>query len=97
MKKLDTLILQAVAEQIFTPERVEGMLKDLQRNLKQSRSEHDEQLKKLKKELDDIKVQTDRLYEAVEKGLLPLDGTLQERVNKHKERGQEVLTEMAGL
>ena len=97
MEKLDTLVLQAVAEQIFTPERVEGMLKDLQRNLKQSRSAHDEQLKKLKKELDDIKIQSDRLYEAVEKGLLPLDGTLHERVNKHKERRQEVLTEMAGL
>jgi seryl-tRNA synthetase len=90
-------ILQAVAEQIFTPERVEGMLKDLQHNLKQSRSAHDEQLKKLKKELDDIKIQSDSLYEAVEKGLLPLDGTLHERVNKHKERRQEVLTEMAGL
>ena len=37
------------------------------------------------------------MYEAVEKGLLPLDGTLHERVNKHKEKRQEVLTEMAGL
>ena len=29
---------------------------------------------KLTKELDTVKEQTDRLYEAVEKGLLPLDG-----------------------
>lgn len=97
MEKLDTLVLKAVAEQVFTPERVESMLKDLQKNLKQSRSAHDEHLKKLKKELDDIKTQTERLYEAVEKGLLPLDGTLHERVNKHKERRQEILAEMAGL
>lgn len=62
------------------------MLKDLQQNIKKSRSAHDEHLKMLRKELDDIKTQTDRLYEAVEKGLLPLDGTLHERINKHKER-----------
>ena len=31
------------------------------------------------------------------KGLLPLDGTLQERVHKHQARRQEVLTELAGL
>ncbi|AJE04667.1 hypothetical protein [Geobacter pickeringii] len=37
------------------------------------------------------------LYEAVEKGLLPLDGTLHERVNRQKERRQEILAEMAGL
>lgn len=97
MEKLDTLVLQAVAEQVFTPERVESMLKDLQKNLKQSRSAHDDYLKKLKKELDDIKTQTERLYEAVEKGLLPLDGTLHERVDRHKERRQEILAEMAGL
>ena len=53
--------------------------------------------KKLTKELETVKQQQNRLYEAVEKGLLPLDGTLQERVHKHDARRQEVLTEMAGL
>ncbi len=38
-----------------------------------------------------------RVYEAVEKGLLPMDLTLQERVHKHQARKQELLTEMAGL
>ncbi len=97
MEKLDTLILQAVANRVFTPERVEVMMKELQKNLKHSRTEHAEQLKELTKELDALKGQTDRLYEAVEKGLLPLDGTLQERVHKHQTRRQELLTEMAGL
>ncbi|MBI1921971.1 MAG: hypothetical protein HYS23_12920 [Geobacter sp.] len=81
----------------FTPERVEIMMNELQKNLKNSRSEHDEQLRKLAKELDSIQVQNDRLYELVEKGLLPLDGTLQERVHKHQARRRDILTEMAGL
>ena len=97
MEKLDTLVLQAVADRIFTPKRVEDMVKELQRNLKQSKSVQDEQLKCLKKELETIKIQTDRLYEAVEKGLLPLDGSLHERVNHHQGRRQEVLAEIAGL
>lgn len=97
MEKLDSLVLQAVASRVFTPERVEVMMKDLQKNLKNSRADHDDQLKKLKKELDTLGDQTDRLYEAVEKGMIPIDGTLQERVNKHKARRQEILTEMAGL
>jgi hypothetical protein len=97
MEKLDGLILEAVANRVFTPERMEVMMKELQHNLKNSHADHDEQLKTLTKELDAVKQQQDRLYEAVEKGLLPLDGTLQERVHKHQARRQEVLTELAGL
>lgn len=97
MEKLDALVLQAVASRVFTLERVEVMIKELQKNLKQSRADDDEQLRKLTRELDSLKEQTDRLYEAVEKGLLALDGTLQERVHKHQARRQEILTEVAGL
>ena len=49
-------------------------MKELQHNLKHSGADHDEKLKILTKELDAIKQQQERLYEAVEKGLLPLDG-----------------------
>ena len=97
MEKLDGLILEAVANRVFTPERVEVMMKELQHNLKNSRTDHDDQLKKLMKELDAVKQQRERLYEAVEKGLFPLDSTLQERVHKLQTRRQEILTEMAGL
>ena len=38
-----------------------------------------------------------RLYEAVEKGLLPLDTTLQERSQKLQARRQAVLSAQAGL
>lgn len=59
MEKLDALVLQAVANRVFTPERVEVMIKELQKNLKQSSADHDEQLKKLTRELDSLKEQTD--------------------------------------
>ncbi len=40
---------------------------------------------------------TERLYEAVEAGLLPKDATLTERAQKLNARRQEILTEMAGI
>lgn len=40
MKKLDAIILRTVTERVFTPERVETMLKELQGRLKASRSGH---------------------------------------------------------
>jgi DNA invertase Pin-like site-specific DNA recombinase len=97
MEKLDGLILRTVAERIFTPERVELMMKELQVNLKHAHADQTEQIKQLSKELDDSKLQSDRLYEAVEKGFLPLNISLQERVHKHDARRQEILVEMASL
>lgn len=97
MAKLDQLILEAVSEKVFTPERVALMLNEFRSNLKQSRSQHDDKLRALKKELDAIQQATDRLYEAVELGMLPMGNSLKERAHKHQARRQEVLTEMAGL
>src|SRR6185369_3173215 len=95
--KLDGLILKTVAERVFTPERVAVMLKQLQVNLKHSHADQHEQIRQLSKELNELKQQTDKLYEAVEKGFLPLNASLQERVNKHEVRRQEILVELASL
>lgn len=97
MGKLDQLILDAMAEKVFTPDRVAHMLKVLQNRLRASRGKHDDLLQDLKKELDAVGQAMDRLYEAVERNLIPMDETLQERVRKHQTRRQEVLTRMTGL
>ena len=47
--------------------------------------------------MDSLKLGTDRLYEAVEKGLLPMDETLQQRAHKLQARRQEILIEIAGF
>ena len=97
MEKLDNLILQTVAEKVFTPERVEVMMKELQANLKHAHSDQHEQIRQLSKELEEIKQQTDKLFEAVEKGFLPLNSSLQERSHRHEVRRQEILVELASL
>lgn len=51
----------------------------------------------MQKELDTLKLNSERLLEAVEKGYLPMDETLQHRSHKLQSRRQEVLLEIAGL
>jgi len=97
MDKLDSLVLQTVAERVFKPERVKLMLSELQDNLKKSGATHNDQLKTLTKELNLNTKQSDRLLEGVEMGVLPMNDALKERVHKHQARWQEILTDIAGL
>ena len=96
MEKLDSLILNTLADKVFDPERVKTMLADMKKQIKAAQENQDEGLKKLTKELDEIKTATDRLYEAVEKGFLPLDSSLHERSHKLNARKQELLIAVAG-
>ena len=96
MEKIDTLVLNALADKVFDPKRVKTMLSDMKKLIKAAQANQDDGLKKLTKELDEIKLATDRLLEAVEKGFLPLDASLQERSHKLQARKQELLIEVAG-
>lgn len=53
-------------------------------------------MRTLKKELVELENATNRLYEAVEKGLLPMDDMLKVRAQKLKLRGEAVFIEVAG-
>ena len=96
MEKLDSLILNTLADKVFDPERVKIMLSDMKKQIKAAQASQDDGLKKLTKELDEIKLAIDRLYEAVEKGFLPLDSSLHERSHKLNARKQELLIQVAG-
>ena len=96
MEKMDSAVLEALADKIFTPERVKQILASLQKQIKASRAQDAEGIKGLQSELDELQRASDRLFEAVEKGILPLDAQLQQRSRKLQTRRQEILTEMAG-
>ncbi len=97
MEKLDELVLKALAERVFTPIRLKSMLAQAKKHLQQGRSGQDAQLNQLARELNDLKRRSERLFEAVETGHLPLDAALQQRAHKIQARRQEVLLEIAGL
>ncbi|MBX3618256.1 hypothetical protein, partial [Nitrosomonas sp.] len=97
MEKIDALVLNALADKVFDPKRVKTMLSGMKKQIKAAQASQDDRLKKLTTELDEIKIATDRLYEAVEKEFLPLDASLQERSHKLQARKQELLIEVAGF
>ncbi len=97
MEKLDELVLRSLAEKVFTPERVKAMLAGARERMRRAHSDQDAQVKTLSKELNELKARSDRLFEAVESGHLPLDTALQQRAHKLQARRQELLLEIAGL
>ena len=97
MEKVDRLVLGALSDLVFVPTRVQAMLDMIRKRLKRTRPQHAEALKALKKELATLQQRTDKLYEAVEKGLLPMDASLTERVHKIHARRQEIVVEMGSI
>jgi DNA invertase Pin-like site-specific DNA recombinase len=94
---VDRLVLSSLADRVFTPSRVQLMLEGLRKRMKLSQSDHDGKLKQLTKEVESLHQRSNQLYEAVEKGLLPMDATLTDRANKLQAQRQALLTEIAGL
>ncbi len=97
VEKLDAAVLNAVADKVFTPSRIKTLIAELRKTMTKGRSKEDEELARLKREIDSTDNALNKLYEAVEKGLLPLDETLQARAQGHKGRREALLVEMAGL
>lgn len=97
MEKLDETVLKTVSEKIFIPNRVENMLKSLVKKIQSKKRSEGGKIKQLNRELAEIKQAQQNLFEALEKGLLPMDETLKERAHRHQARKQELLIEIARI
>jgi site-specific DNA recombinase len=96
MAKMDKLVLEAFADKVLTGERLREMLREMKAHLKHAQSRQDETIGVLQKELTELETATNRLYEAVEKDLLPMDDMLRNRAQKLKARREVVMIEIAG-
>lgn len=95
MDKMDTAVLNALAEKPFTPERVKQILTQLQKQIKATQEKDAQGVKALQAELSELQQTSERLFEAVGKGILPLDELLQQHSRRLQTRRQEVLAEIA--
>jgi site-specific DNA recombinase len=96
-EQVDRLVLSSLADRVFTPPRVRSMVESLRKRLRHSQASHDGKVKELTKEVGRVQQRSQQLYEAVEKGLLPMDSTLTERAHNLQAQRQALLTELAGL
>ena len=94
-EKLDNLVLTALADKVLTPERLKAMLKELKAQLEASRGKQSAALQSMQRELNELETGLNRLYEAIERGLIPMDDMLGQRVQVLKARREAVIGEMA--
>ena len=94
-EQTDALVLSALADRVFQPERVKLMLEELIKRRRAARTVEDTTLLTLRKELDHLTKGLDHLYEAVEQGLLLTDETLRARAHKQQAKRQEILLQIA--
>ena len=96
MDKLDTKVLEALADKVLAPQRLKALLSELKKQVRQARDERADGLRELRKELGELDTAIERLYEAVEKGLLPMDDTLASRAARLKARRESLLRDIDG-
>ena len=94
--KLDRAVLTALADKVLTPERLKEMLRELKARLKKTQAGQHDQVRGLQRELAELELATNRLYEAVETGKLPMDDLLTARAQKLRAKRDAMLIEIAG-
>ena len=95
--KLDQAVLTALADKVLTPDRLKEILRELKLRLKKSQAGQDDQTRTVQRELAELELATNRLYEAVEKGILPMDDTLTARAQKLKGKREALFIELASI
>jgi site-specific DNA recombinase len=97
MEKLDELVLEQLATRVFAPQRLQVILTEARRGIRARTATDRQKIATLQGELRKADERLSRLYEAVETGILPLDETLQRRIQQAKNARENVLIAIAGL
>jgi len=97
MEKLDNLVLEAFKGKIYTPDHIRTVVDTLRQNANLRGGEEKIRLKKLDGELKDLEQAENKLFEAIEKGVLELDDRLKTRVQQNKTRREAITVERASL
>jgi DNA invertase Pin-like site-specific DNA recombinase len=97
MEKLDNLVLQAFKDKIYTSDHIHAVIDTMRSHAKHHDGEDKHRIKKLETEAKEIEQAENKLYEAIEKGILELDDKLKTRVRQHKARQEAIATELATL
>ncbi len=90
MDFLDRLVVDQLSNHIFTPERLSVILSEMAQKVANEETTKKSRLADLQSESRDIDQRLDRLYEAIEQGVVNLDAKLKDRVNGLKNRKEEL-------
>jgi len=92
MERFDAAILNALADRVFTPERVAVILRELKQRMNK---EGGQDINDLNKQLKVAQHKIDQLYEAIESGCVALDSDTKARMEAHKSKRAEIAAKVA--
>lgn len=72
MATLDQIVLTARADRVLAPERLKALLREMKSRLEAMQASRDDQVRGLQRALAELEQATNRLYQAVETGMLPM-------------------------
>lgn len=82
MEKLDELVLAKLANQVFTPERLQVIMEELRMHVQSSKNGQQEKVNELNRQLKNIEDRQQQLLDAIETSIVDLDETTQRRVQR---------------
>lgn len=95
--EFDKKILDTLADRLFTPERINAILSEMRKTVRESREDQQARINQLNRQKQNAETGLTRLYEAIEKGTIPLDDLLQKRLETLRTSREALQSELTRL
>ena len=96
MEKLDELVLERLANTVFSPERLQELMTELRKRIRSTKDNQQEKINELNRQIKQIEERQQRLLDAIETGIIGLDEVTQRRAQTLKSSREALLIERAG-
>ena len=97
MDKLDELVIASLADKILASDRLQVMMAELRKRIRDSKDTRQERINELNRQLKQLEERQQRLLDAIETGIVELDETTQKRAQTLKASREALLIERAGV
>ena len=97
MEKLDSLVLEQLAEKVFAPERLQSLMAQLRKRIQSSKGTQQERINEINRQIKKVEERQQRLLDAIETGTIELDETTQRRAQQLKAAREALFIELAGV
>ena len=96
MEKLDELVLDKLADQVFAPERLQVMMTALRKHIQSSKTGQQARINELNRQIKQIEKKQENMWQAIENGM-PSDDTFYRRAQQFKAAREALFIELAGV
>jgi site-specific DNA recombinase len=97
MEKLDELVLNRLANKVFTPERLHAMIVELRKRTRNAKDHHQARINEINRQVKTLEERMQRLLDAIETGTIDMDEITQRRAQQNKAAREALLIELAGM